>query len=75
MEHGDSAKLAAYHNTRIRRNKVLQGLAQRDPTAMGWFFGFKLHQPIQHQGQTMALKTAALRGKVVGDRGTIAKSP
>ncbi len=50
---------------------------------MGGFFGFKLHLPINHRGQIMAFKstggnadarqplepmTAALRGKLVGNR-------
>ncbi len=53
---------------------------------MGGFFDFKLHLPINHRGQIMAFKitegnadvrqplepmTAALRGKLVGNRGYI----
>ena len=64
--------------------KVLRGLGQRGHTAMGWFFGFKLHLPISQQGRIMALKItggtasagaheAPLRGKVVGDKGYISK--
>lgn len=75
----DNTKLAVCHNPRIRRNKLFQGLAQRDGcTALGRFFGFKFHLPINHHGQIMAFKitggnpdarqplkpmTAALRGR------------
>ena len=52
----DSAKLVVCHNVRIRGNRVFQGLIQRGRTAMGWFFGFKRHLPIHHQGQIMAFK-------------------
>ncbi len=35
---------------------MFRGLAQRGRTSMGWLFGFKLHLPINHQGQIMATK-------------------
>ena len=39
----ESTKLAVCQNGRISRNRVLQGLAKRGRSTMGWFFGFKLH--------------------------------
>jgi len=52
----DSTKLAVCHNRRIHRHKVLDGLAARGKTSMGWFFGLKLHFVINHKGQIVALK-------------------
>ena len=57
---------------------------------MGWFFGFKRHPLIHHQGRTVAFKTtggntddcqplecitATLRGKGFGDRGSLPSPP
>jgi len=33
-----------------------QGLSKRDRSAMGWFFGFKLHLLSNRQGQIMAFR-------------------
>ncbi len=52
----DHTKLVVCHNARIRRNKMFRGLAPLGRTSMGWLFGFKLHLPINHQGQIMAIK-------------------
>ena len=86
----ESTKLAVCHKARISGNGVFRGLAQGERTSMGWFFGFKRHLPIHHQGQTVAFKitggntddrqpleriTAALRGKGFGDRDPIASPP
>jgi hypothetical protein len=46
----DSFKLAVCHNRRIYNHRVFKGLAQRGKTSMGWFFGFKIHFVISHQG-------------------------
>ena len=82
----DSTKLAVCHNKRIKRNKVFKGLAKRGRSTMGWFFGFKLHMVINNKGEVMAVKitagntddrkpfdtmTAALEGRIVGDKGYI----
>ena len=52
----DLTKLAVCHNRRIHRHKVFDGLAARDKTNTGWFFGVKLHFVINHKGQIMAVK-------------------
>ncbi len=74
VEHVRSAKLAACHNTRIRRNRLFQGRTQRPPTAMGWFFGCKLHRPINPRGHH-GPQDPCSTGQVVGDRGYITKFP
>jgi Transposase DDE domain len=84
----DSTKLAVCHNRRIDRHKVFNGLAARGKTAMGWFFGLKLHWVINHKGQVMALRitprntadstvldeiTRHLTNKIYADTGSIGR--
>lgn len=47
----DSTSIRVCDNHRIERNKVFADHAQRGKTSMGWFFGFKLHVVINHQGE------------------------
>jgi Transposase DDE domain len=84
----DATSLAVCHNRRINRNKVFAGLAARGKSSMGWFYGFKLHMVINHQGQIMAVKitkgnaddrtpvaeiTSGLQGIIAADKGYISK--
>jgi hypothetical protein len=44
------------HNIRIPRHKTFDGIAQRDKGTMGWFYAFKLHLVVSHQGKIIAAK-------------------
>src|SRR4029079_13750544 len=85
---GDSSKLAVCHNRRINRHQVVDGLAARCKTSLGWFFGLKLPVVINHKGEIMAVKitsgniadstvldeiTRHLRGKIYADKGYISR--
>lgn len=50
----DSTPLKVCHNKRIYRHKTFKGIAERGKTSMGWFFGFKLHVVINHNGELVA---------------------
>ena len=52
----DSTSLDAYHNKRIKRNKVFKGLVTRVKTTSGWFYGFKLHLIINEKGEILAFQ-------------------
>lgn len=85
----DATKIAVCHNKRIYRHKVFNGSAQRGKTSMGWFYGFKLHAIINHQGELLAIKLTPgnvddrvplkkgmandLFGKLFGDRGYVSE--
>ena len=86
----DRAKLAVCHNTRIRRNKVFQELAQRVPTSWaGSLASSSIYSPITRarswpsrpRGQygksanCLEPRIAALRGKGVDDRGSHCQVP
>lgn len=47
----DSFSLQVCHNRRIQSHKVFKDIAQRGHTSMGWFYGFKVHFVINHQGE------------------------
>lgn len=85
----DSSKLEVCDNRRIYRHKVFDGMAQRGKTSMGWFYGFKLHAIVNHQGELLAVKVTpgnvndreplkqgmadGLFGKLFGDKGYISQ--
>lgn len=84
----DSTPLPVCHNLRIPRHKTFSGLAQRGKSSTGWFFGFKLHILINHQGELLDIKVtsgnvddrAALKemdcslfGKLFADKGYISR--
>ncbi|RKE93037.1 DDE family transposase [Xenorhabdus ehlersii] len=84
----DSTSLKVCHNIRIPRHQVFQGIAQRGKTSMGWFYGFKLHLVVNHQGEILALKVTAgnvddrepvreltteLTGSLYGDKGYLSQ--
>ena len=84
----DSTTLKVCHNKRIYSHKVFEGLAERGKTSMGWFFGFKLHVVVNHQGEIMAFCVTKgnvddrtpvkklfrnLKGIAAGDKGYISK--
>jgi transposase len=50
----DSTALKVCHNRRIGQHRVFRDLAQRGKTSLGWFYGFKLHVVINHQGELLA---------------------
>lgn len=84
----DSTTLKVCHNKRIYRNKVFKGIAERGKSSMGWFYGFKLHLVINHQGELVSFCLTKgnvddrapveklmqnLKGLVIGDKGYLSK--
>lgn len=84
----DSTPLAVCDNLRIKRHKVFQDVAQRGKSSTGWFYGFKLHAIINHQGEIVAITltpgnsddrkgllpiVSELFGKMYADKGYIGK--
>ena len=84
----DSTKMVACHNRRIYRNKVFKGVAERGHCSVGFFYGFKLHLAINHQGEIVSFcitkgnvddrevvekLTQGLNGFAAGDKGYISK--
>jgi hypothetical protein len=85
----DSTALAVCENARIHQHRVFAGQAQRGKTSTGWFFGFKLHLVINHQGEIVSfclttgntddrkpveLLTRKLWGRLFADKGYISQS-
>jgi len=52
----DSTALAVCHNRRIHSHKTFRDIAQRGKTSMGWFYGFKLHLIVNHQGDLVSVR-------------------
>ena len=52
----DSTPLAVCRNLRIQRHRVFRGLAKRGKLSIGWFYGFKVHAAINHQGELLTIK-------------------
>ena len=84
----DSTKLVVCHNRRISGHKVFSGMAQRGYSSVGYFFGFKLHLAINHQGELInfcltkgnvsdlsivSKLMKGLTGLVAGDKGYVSK--
>ena len=82
----DSTPIAVCDNLRISRHRVFDGLAARGKSSTGWFFGFKLHAVINHQGELLGLRLTpgniddrkpvpdlvhSLFGKLYADKGYI----
>ena len=82
----DSTILTVCHPRRIYSHRVFKKLAKRGKTSTGWFYGFKLHLVINHQGEILAFMLTpgnvddrapvsslakGLFGKLFGDKGYI----
>jgi hypothetical protein len=52
----DSFSLEACNIKRSSSHKVFRGIAQKGATSMGWFYGFKVHCTINHQGEIINLR-------------------
>lgn len=50
----DSTKMVVCHNRRIYRNKVFKEISERGHCSVGFFYGFKLHLAINHQGEIVS---------------------
>lgn len=85
----DSTSLAVCHNERANRHKVFKDCAGWGKSSVGWYFGFKLHLLINHQGELLAVAVTPgntddrkpvpqmsqdLFGKLFGDRGYVSQA-
>lgn len=61
----DSTSIKVCHNRRIKQHRVFKNIAKRGKTSVDWFYGFKLHLAINHQGE---LLNVALTTGNVDDR-------
>lgn len=50
----DSTSIKICNNLRIHTNKVFKTIGARGKTSTGWFYGFKLHITINHNGEITA---------------------
>jgi hypothetical protein len=82
----DSTSLEVCDPKRIPQHRVFAADAKRGKSSMGWFFGFTLHLAVNDQGELLACSLTPgnvddrapvpqmvqrLRGKLIGDRGSI----
>lgn len=85
----DSTPIGVCHNKRILQHSVFKESAERGRSSMGWFYGFKVHLVINHQGEILSVKLSkgnvddreyvpelvqGLTGKLYGDKGYISKA-
>lgn len=49
----DSSALAVCHPKRVHQHRTFKGLADWGKTSVGWFYGFKYHLLINHQGELL----------------------
>ena len=84
----DSTRLCVCDNKRISSHRVFAKAAERSKTSMGWFYGFKLHLIINHNGSLLGVDLTPgniddrhlveklshrLQGSLYGDRGYISQ--
>ncbi|MCX8566025.1 MAG: transposase, IS4 family [Glomeribacter sp. 1016415] len=84
----DSTPLSVCDNLRISRHRVFKDMAARGKSSTGWFFGFKLHAVINHQGELLNIQLTpgniddreplpemayGLFGKLYADKGYLSK--
>lgn len=50
----DSYPLKVCHIRRASSHKVFKGFAKKGKTSVGWFYGFKLHVVINHEGEIIS---------------------
>lgn len=50
----DSTTLDVCDSHRIHSNRVFEGVAKREKSSTGWFYGFKLHIAINDRGEILA---------------------
>lgn len=84
----DSTSLSVCHVKRAQSHRTFKAVAGWGKSSVGWYFGFKLHLIINHQGELLAATltpgntddrkpvpemTKDLIGKLFGDRGYISQ--
>lgn len=85
----DSTALPVCHIRRAQSHSVFKDMAKHGKSSTGWFFGFKLHSVINHNGELVDIRltpgnvndrkplkemAASLWGTVVGDKGYLGKA-
>jgi hypothetical protein len=84
----DATALAVCHPARIQQHRVFRVDARRGKTAVGWFYGFKLHLVVNDRGELLAFCLTPgnlddrkpvprlvhrLFGQLFGDKGSISQ--